>query len=291
MSNEKFWPVDCGRDVDRAPAPRGAEPAEPNQRPKASRCAPGRSAGAPAARAGPRSRPAVELWLIRSGESLWDIGSRVEGILRNPKVLERNRDLAALLIDAPKEAAPAIAGAFKDVFSEWGDNELVLLAEWWGPLDPEAAYAWGLADWRARHPRFLYALMRSVARQDPQAAIALYRTYPPAIAAFKQDYPMELEGIVTGWYESGKPGLVEFLVSQPTPSLQQQTLGTFARLKVLELEAAARSNGPRRPPARTSPATPAATCCSGSPAPSARSTARSRPSGRSSRSRRARASR
>ncbi len=237
MSNEK-----CGSD-------RGAHRADPAPAPRDSRGS-GRAFArprGPALHAYHRMLPALALALgigvlgsCGSSERVspsGDIGTRVEAILRNPNVLERNRDLAALLLDAPKEAAPAIAGAFKDVFSEWGDNELVLLAEWWGPLDPEAAYAWGLADWRARHPRFLYALMRSVARQDPQAAIALYRTYPPAIAVYKQDYPMELEGIVTGWYESGKPELIEFLVSQPTPALQQQTLGTFARLKVLELGA------------------------------------------------------
>jgi hypothetical protein len=173
----------------------------------------------------------------QAGQPAAGVELKVAEIMKNPNVLERNRDLASLLLSLGKESAPEVAAGLKDSFSDWGDNELVLFAEWWGPLDPNATYDWAVSEWRARHPRVLYTLMRAVARVDPQAAVELYRKRPTALASFKRDYPMELEGIIVGWFESGKPGLIDYMVSQPNPIQQQNTLGTFARLKVLELGA------------------------------------------------------
>lgn len=178
-------------------------------------CAPGEDAKTGAA-------PAVDA-LRGDIEEIFAIGNR----------LERVEALAAYLQRAPKssEAAAEIAAGIDESTLDRGDIELVLFGEWWARFEPMAAFEWTRKDWRAEHPRIVYAVMRVMAQDDPQTAIDAYHT----IKTNQESYPIFLQPVIVGWHESGRPGIIPFIVSQPSTQLQQLALGTLARRQVLSL--------------------------------------------------------
>ena len=160
-----------------------------------------------------------------------EVSQRVRAVLAIQDDLERVGQLVDLLQTLPAEAAPAVAEGYENSFVDRGDIELVLLTQWWVPHDAEAATRWATTNWRAEHPRVEYAAMRAIARLDPERALRLYY-------ARKQDpraYAASLQAVIVGWYESDKPGLFEFINTQPSEDLRQQTMGTLARIKVLDV--------------------------------------------------------
>lgn len=159
------------------------------------------------------------------------LDAQLHEILHEKDELERFERLAAFLQETPPEAVDQVTAAFDRSFLDRGDTELVLLMEWWIRFDPEAAVAWAKDDWRADHPRLQYAIVRRVARRDPRLALELYQS---SVSRNPQFYSAYLHGAITGWYESGQPGLVDYIMSQPSLELQQQAFGTLARLAVLE---------------------------------------------------------
>jgi hypothetical protein len=70
-----------------------------------------------------------------------------------------------------------------------------------------------------------------MALDDPQTAIDAYHT----IKTNQETYAIYLQPIIVGWHESGLPGIIPFIVSQPNTQLQQLALGTLARRQVLAL--------------------------------------------------------
>ncbi|MFP6655943.1 MAG: hypothetical protein VCB25_09960, partial [Myxococcota bacterium] len=162
-----------------------------------------------------------------------EIAERVHEILIIDDRLERVEDFAHLLRGLPKspQAALEVVAGYDESFIDRGDIELVLVAEWWAPFDTEAALDWSRSAWRAEHPRVAYAVLRSVARLDPQIAIDAYHN----MAVGRDGYRAYLQPIIVGWHESGWPGLIPFIIGQPTNELQQLAFGTLARLQVLSL--------------------------------------------------------
>jgi len=155
---------------------------------------------------------------------------RVREVLAIDDDIERVRRLAVLLQSLPPEAAPEVAQAFENSFVERGDIELVLFVQWWVPHDVEGANDWANTSWRLEHPRVEYAVMRAIGRLDPERALRVYYEQKRG----PRTYATALQAVIVGWYESRKPGLLEFIDTQPSVELRQQTLGTFARLKVLD---------------------------------------------------------
>jgi hypothetical protein len=141
--------------------------------------------------------------------------------------------LAALMQRLPKtpEVAQQVASAIDASSLDRGDIELVLIAEWWTPFDPDGALAWSMTHWRAEHPRITYAVLRSMARIDPQRAVDAYLE----MNVDRETYGSRLQPIIVGWHESEKPGLTSFITSQPSSELQQLALATLCRMQVLSL--------------------------------------------------------
>ena len=183
--------------------------------------------GQPAERTEPGAGP--ESWA--AGE----VETQVAEILARQDRIARTGGLANLLQDLPPRFLDEVLAGFDGAFLEWGDNEPVLLAEWWTRFDPLAAKRWSESDWRADHPRVALTVMRAMARTDPQMALQTYFDEYSGLRPEASQYPGGLEAIVIGWYESGQDGLLDFIKGQPIPELRQQTMGTLARLVVLDL--------------------------------------------------------
>lgn len=167
---------------------------------------------------------------------LGPIPDEVHRILRLDDRLERVEELAGLLRNLPQneESAQGVIAAYDSGFLDRGDIELVLILEWWIRFDADDALRWTRDSWRADHPRLLYAASRALARRDPQAAIDAYHS---SKGGRFPNYAVTLQPIIVGWFESGRPDLMKFILSLPENSLRQQALGTLARLQVLKLGA------------------------------------------------------
>ncbi len=158
--------------------------------------------------------------------------AEIQRVLEIDDRLESIEQLAGLLRRLPRtaESADRVLEGLDRRVADRGDLELVLVAEWWVSFDADAALEWGRRSWIARHPRVQYAMTRTLARIDPKRAVAGFRG-----RADGSDYAETLQPIVVGWHESGEPGLVEYVQRLPSEKLQQMSLGTLTRLKVLDL--------------------------------------------------------
>ena len=148
--------------------------------------------------------------------------------------LVRVEELSRLLQALPQteESAQDVIAGYQSAFLDRGDIELVLIVEWWIRFDAENALAWTKRSWRADHPRLGYAARRALARRDPQAAVDAYHS---SKGGRFPSYAVNLQPIIVGWFESGRPELMKFILSLPDNNMRQQALGTLARLQVLKL--------------------------------------------------------
>ena len=94
-----------------------------------------------------------------------------------------------------------------------GTTEIELLMEAWTRFDPAAAleYAGKWPD-PTRRPAALSAVIRGWALHDPQAATQAVETVG---AAYPMQRQMFVENLLTGWGQSGQPGLIEYIADRP----------------------------------------------------------------------------
>jgi hypothetical protein len=174
-----------------------------------------------------RGAPTVAL---DSGEQ---IGPRMTEILNGPDPLQRVADLTALLPTLGPTAVPALIAALEAAPMDGGDPELVLFGMWWARFDPEAAFAWTKTERRAQFASVIAAIVRSWAHVDPDRALA---------AALGLSFPGQREiacdAAISGWDESGRPGLVE-AVAKLADTNQQRAAESVARRRVATLGPAA----------------------------------------------------
>ncbi|NRA06929.1 MAG: hypothetical protein HRU02_02140 [Myxococcales bacterium] len=158
------------------------------------------------------------------------IETQIMEILRDTDGLERISKLSAYLLELPPEQAKPVARAFESSFLDRGDIELVIVAEWWGRFDPEAALDWTAEYWKADHPRVESAVFRALARHDAKRAVEVVLSRPFANEPIaKSD---AYDAVIVGWFDSGQPGLLEFVVSISGLEASQRALRSLARLHV-----------------------------------------------------------
>jgi hypothetical protein len=155
--------------------------------------------------------------------------SSLHTILVAPDPIQRLRELGQLLPAVEPEAAPALAKTLETSPISRGDPEAVLFSRWWARFDPESAYQWGLSDPRLHFASVVAAVFRVWANRDPETALS-------RAAALPTDDLRQIanEGVLSGWDESGRPGLEERI--RKLPGLEQQRAGEIlARRRVVSL--------------------------------------------------------
>jgi hypothetical protein len=167
-----------------------------------------------------RSLPALE------SAQLEGVAGELREILMRPDPIRRAEGVASLLSRLGPESLDAVRTAYDSVFLDVGDIELVLLAEWWAAFDPEAAYGWALMSWRVDHPMVRNAVLRAWGRTDPPAALLRASAAPSLRAEY-------VRAVLTGWDESGKPGLYEMVRSMPPNLERQRLIEVISRRRVL----------------------------------------------------------
>ncbi len=167
--------------------------------------------GVPAGGAGAShavSDPAVTLY----GDEI-PANASLREILRHPDLLERSRHVAYVLQRADPEQLDDLRADFDSAALFPGDFEYALFVNWWARFDPEAAFRFADHRLRFEHPRVLQEVVRSWAKKDP---IGLYESgfihttevNRPALEGYLVD------ALVVGWFESGEPGLEDFVLGE-----------------------------------------------------------------------------
>ncbi len=132
--------------------------------------------------------------------------------------------MSAILLDAEPDALPEVREAFRSV--DQREPEMAIFGVWWARHDPKGAYEWSMLDWRAG-PEVVSSVFRTWAQQDPIEAFIELNTVP------ERYRPPAVHGVISGWYQSGKPGLVERIREIPDLALRQQASETLARRLVM----------------------------------------------------------
>ena len=133
-------------------------------------------------------------------------GQALAETLAIPGRLERVSQLSTLLGKLGPSSIDDMMAVYAAAFVELGDVEYVLLAEWHAGHDPEAAFQWALLTWRGGGPAVMAATVREWAKRDPLAARDAVETI-----AMRDTRQATRDGLIRGWYESGEPGLVEYI--------------------------------------------------------------------------------
>lgn len=163
-----------------------------------------------------------------AGESLSELAS----ILREYEPLIRIERVAQYLQRADQDQFEDIKYDFENAALDRGDLEYALFIEWWARFQPRRAYKYTVSGaLRGEHGRLQSAAARAWTRADPEGAIAQNLFINPH--SVDGSYSTELlDALVVGWFESGKPGLENWLSNLTTISDITRGLRTYARLRV-----------------------------------------------------------
>lgn len=153
--------------------------------------------------------------------------------LRVADPLVRIERVSRFLQHASFDQLADVKATFENAALDNGDLEYVLFIEWWAKFNPRTAFKYSMTgEVRAEHGRLQAAAARAWTRKDPQAAVDtgyFYNTQSP-----DHSYSTELlDAVVVGWFESGKPGLEEFLSKLTAVSDVTRGMRTYARMRVL----------------------------------------------------------
>ena len=155
--------------------------------------------------------------------------SALRAILAVPDPIQRLRELGRLLPSVEPEAAPVLARTLESSPISRGEPESVLFSRWWASFDPESAFQWSIADPSAQQASVVAAIFRVWARRDLETALS-------RAAALPSDELRQLanEAALSGWDESGKPGLEERVRKMPDAE-QQRASELLGRRRVVSL--------------------------------------------------------
>ena len=143
-------------------------------------------------------------------------------VLSDRDEFARARKLGELLPALGPGAVPIVKqviGQFASERIELGASDFALLLRFWALHDAEAAsrYAYGLAP-RGYKVGAIYSTVRPWMQENPEDALASLREW----GAEQGDYGAAVQvALVQGWYDSGKPGLEEY-IHDLGPSFERQ---------------------------------------------------------------------
>jgi hypothetical protein len=162
-------------------------------------------------------------------------------VLRDPDAFSRARRLATLLPALGPEAVPELRAALEDPGIELQGAEVELLVRFWATHEPADASEWAFTRSPPGYRGPAMALAIELwAREDPQAAAQ--RAGPLGLQGGSTSHMIQV-ALVSGWLQSGRPGLEDYIRDLGPSFEQQRALVTVARIKVRH---GARRGGPGR---------------------------------------------
>jgi len=145
--------------------------------------------------------------------------------------LQRAERVAQILEQSTPEDLDSVRSTIEAAPLAWGDIEYALFAGWWARFDPSAAISYCEEELRVNHPRVVAEVLRMWGRMDPQAVIDSGWLASRTIESngLHAEY---LDPLVIGWFESGKPGLENYIQSLD-PTSRVTALGAYMRMLML----------------------------------------------------------
>lgn len=157
-----------------------------------------------------------------------ELAASIQAALTDSDRVRGTGRFADLLSASDPVALPEIRAAVESVFLDVADLEIVLFADWWASFDPQAAFVWTQQTHAANSALVIRSAMRAWARRDPLAARdALATVFDPFVRT------AALDALISGWDESGRPGLLEHLRDMQASTEALYALTAIARRRVL----------------------------------------------------------
>lgn len=158
--------------------------------------------------------------------------SSLREILQHPDLLERLQYVGAYLQRTPPERVEEVRHEFEGAALDQGDFAYAMFANWWARFDPVAAFVYADHDLRLEHPRVLLEVVRIWGYTDPKGAIesnllAGRELHMPALRG------QLVDALVVGWFQSGRPGLDDFVLGLTDASARINALKAWVRMRVL----------------------------------------------------------
>ncbi|HIK85484.1 MAG TPA: hypothetical protein EYG08_10275 [Myxococcales bacterium] len=146
------------------------------------------------------------------------VGEHWAGLLEIEDSLERTAAIAQFMTTLGAADAAAIGEILTTRYRRHRSIDDLILWNAWSRLDPEAAMARALVVGSPMAESLRADVILEWASSDPHAALAAVGTKEPAVR----------RALVRGWYESGVPGLSEFVIGSDPSRAGQQLLANYA---------------------------------------------------------------
>lgn len=140
-------------------------------------------------------------------------GANIHDVLRHPDLFERAKHVARILEASEPDELDELLKEFELAPLDQGDIEYTLFMSWWARFDPQAAFIHADNELRFDHPRTVLEVMRIWSRKDPMEAVkvATQTNLLASLAAVRTEL---IDILVVGWFESGNPGLEDWIAAQ-----------------------------------------------------------------------------
>jgi hypothetical protein len=150
-----------------------------------------------------------------------DLASRIIELFDDDDRLERTSELVSILRNVKPGQGAALEAALDGLDTTNRELDQVLIVAAWSNIDPVAASRWVLRNARQELVRFgmLNECIYKWALQDPEGLIR-----DPDILLYSQKGwdATSIRALVRGWYQSGKPGLEDFVYGLPATGEDRQ---------------------------------------------------------------------
>lgn len=151
----------------------------------------------------------------------------VVDVLAEPDPFLRIARLATLLRTFDPAAAPHLPGLLRNVKIDLDSLETGLLVEFWASHDAKAASQWALF---RSPPAFRSTAIEAAfplrAAEDPQAAAQELAAFQMVPGPYRETAE---KALISGWFDSGKPGLTDYIQKIGVGFARQRAIATYAR--------------------------------------------------------------
>ncbi|MBW2232877.1 MAG: hypothetical protein JRG92_13245 [Deltaproteobacteria bacterium] len=181
--------------------------------------------------ASPESAPRPPVDQVAAGAmSAEEAEAAVLDVLGEVDPFVRASRLAGLLPTLDASAAPVVGQLLFERIRDLRAGDVILLAQFWALHEPKVAMNWALAvSPKGYRSAVVNPTMQIWARLDPRAA---QRHLGGAMSAFGPNTKTAQRALVRGWFESGRPGLLEYIRDLGMSPERQRAARELVRIRV-----------------------------------------------------------
>jgi len=153
-------------------------------------------------------------------------------VLEIEDTLTRIEQLASLLSASGPEDVELVTAAFDRAVLPQSSLEYGMFGTWWAGIDPLSAFVYADGALAMDHPATILSVVREWARRDPIGAVE-----SDALNELDSQLPAIRESLaqvfVAGWFQSGKPGIEDWIISQDDPRAIKKSFEYYAQMRVV----------------------------------------------------------